>query len=191
MASEGESPTHKKRRILAALVVVAILVTCAVLARRAGVDSAYIKGLLARMGPLAAPAFVLIFIVGQFLSLPGVIFLAAARFAFGPVGGVLLGYGGALIAVSLSFVSARFFMPQDSTGEVTFRPKWKPLARAFDRLEAHPVRTVALLRTVFWLSAPFNYALATSRIKTRDYILGSAIGLLIPVPAIVLFTGLF
>lgn len=181
---------RRKRLVLAGILVVA-LVTLAVLARRAGVDANYIKSLLARLGPLAAPAFVAIFVVGMFLSLPGAIFLVAARLAFGPAVGLLLGYGGALLAVSLTFVSARFVLPRNRAGQVAFRPRWKPLARAFDRLESHPIRTVALLRTVFWLSAPFNYAVAASRIRTRDYIIGSALGLLVPVPLIVLATGLF
>ena len=143
------------------------------------------------MGMLAAPAFILLFVIGMFLSLPGAIFLVAARLAFGPVLGLVFGYGGALLAVSLTFISARFVLPRNPTGEVAFRPRWKPLERAFDRMEAYPIRTVALLRTIFWLSAPFNYAVAASRIRTRDYIIGSALGLLVPVPLIVLASGLF
>lgn len=186
-----EAPTRRKTRLFLAALAVLVIVTCAVLARRAGIDANYIKALLAGLGPLAIPAFVLIFIVGQFLSLPGALFLVAGRVIFGPAVGVVLGYGSALTAVSLSFVSARFLLPRTKSGDVAFRPKWKLLARAFDRLEAHPIRTVALLRTIFWLSAPFNYALASSRIKTRDYIIGSALGLLLPVPVIVLASGLF
>lgn len=186
-----EAPAKRRRRLVLGAVLVVAIVTLAVFARRAGIDASYIKQLLARLGPLAAPAFVALFVAGMFLSLPGAIFLVAARLAFGPALGLCLGYGGALLAVSLTFVSARFVLPRTSQGEVAFRPKWKPLARAFDRLESQPIRTVALLRTVFWLSAPFNYAVAASRIRTRDYVLGSAIGLLVPVPLIVLATGLF
>lgn len=187
----SESPAKRKVRLLIAGVVIATIVTCAILARRAGIDANYIKSMLAGLGPFAVPAFVVVFIVGQFLSLPGVLFLVAGRVLFGPAVGLVLGYGSALTAVSLSFASARVLLPRTRSGDVAFRPRWKPLARAFDRLEAQPIRTVALLRTIFWLSAPFNYALASSRIKARDYIIGSALGLLLPVPVIVLASGIF
>ena len=56
------------------------------------------------------------------------------------------------------------------------------------RLETQPIRTIALLRLFLLFSPPLNYALALSRVRFRDYLLGSALGLLPPtVLAVVLF----
>jgi len=37
------------------------------------------------------------------------------------------------------------------------------------------------LRLVFWLAPPVNYALALSKVRLRDFILGSVLGLLVPI----------
>ena len=55
--------------------------------------------------------------------------------------------------------------------------------------EARPVQTIALLRLVLWLAPPLSYALASSNIRMRDHILGSAIGLIPPVLAVTLLSG--
>jgi uncharacterized membrane protein YdjX (TVP38/TMEM64 family) len=54
------------------------------------------------------------------------------------------------------------------------------------RLDAHPVRVVALLRVVLIHSPQLNYALALSSLRYRDYLLGSALGLVLPVAVEVL-----
>lgn len=102
---------------------------------------------------------------GELLHLPGMFFfIVIARVVFGPALGFVLGYAGAVIAVTLSFVVAR-------------------------QLEAHPVQTTALLRLVLWLAPPLSYALASSNIRVRDHLLGSAIGLAVPVGAVVFLSG--
>ncbi|HEX7665940.1 MAG TPA: hypothetical protein VF407_15540, partial [Polyangiaceae bacterium] len=53
--------------------------------------------------------------------------------------------------------------------------------RALSRLEDKPIVTILVLRTVFWVSPPLNYALGWSNVKTRDYLVGSAIGLFAPI----------
>ena len=47
------------------------------------------------------------------------------------------------------------------------------------------VITVAVLRGILLLSPPLNAALALTRLKPRDHLLGSAIGLVLPVGVIV------
>ena len=64
----------------------------------------------------------------------------------------------------------------------------RPLARRIlARLDEHPLQTVAILRFFFWMAPPLNYALAMSKVRYRHYLLGSAIGLAIPIPLVVLF----
>jgi hypothetical protein len=64
-----------------------------------------------------------------------------------------------------------------------WRPRWRLLRRTFEKLEAHPVRSIALLRLVLWLAPPLTYALAATRVRLRDHVFGCAIGLLLPVLA--------
>src|SRR5437763_259960 len=64
------------------------------------------------------------------------------------------------------------------------RPRVEKLLAAVDR---RPIRTVFLLRLFFWLSPWINPALALSRLRFRDFAIGSAAGLLLPVGVVALF----
>jgi len=169
---------------------VVVLVVAAVLARRAGVDVDTLRRELASLGWLAGPVFLAAFAVGELLHLPGILFVAAARIVFGAVLGLVLGYAGALLALAVSFAVARQLVRAARATREPWRPRWAFLRRAFERLEARPVRTIALLRLVLWLAPPLTYALATTRVRAREHVLGCALGLVVPVVAVHALAGL-
>lgn len=176
------------RRVAAGLVVVA-LVAGAIVARRSGVDGPMLQRELLALGWLAAPLFLLVMAAGELLHLPGMVFIVVARLVFGPSLGFVLGYGGAVFAVTVSFLVARQLVAAARGAKEPWRPRWAFAQRAFARLEARPVQTVALLRLVLWLAPPLSYALASSKLGIRDHIIGSALGLFAPVLAAVLVSG--
>ena len=167
----------------------ALLVVSAIWARRAGVDGPMIQRELVALGWLAVPLFLLVMAAGELVHLPGMAFVVAARLVFGPGIGFALGYVGAVLAVTVSFVVARQLLAAARATDDPWRPRWRFLQRAFDRLESHPVQTIALLRLFLWLAAPLNYALASSRVRVRDQVLGSALGLFAPVVVAVFLSG--
>jgi len=144
---------------------------------------------LLALGYFAPPLFLLVFAMGELLHLPGILFVLVARLVFGPSLGFVLGYAGALLAVTVSFTVARQVVTAARATKEPWRPKWRFLRGAFDRLEARPVQTIALLRLVLWLAPPLSYALASTNIRARDHVVGSAIGLVIPVLAVALLGG--
>jgi uncharacterized membrane protein YdjX (TVP38/TMEM64 family) len=107
---------------------------------------------------------------------PGLVFVAAAVLVWGRIAGAALAYGGALVAVSFSFAVVRAIGGQP-LGEL--KQKWVRATLA--QLDKRPIRTVALLRLVLWIAPALNYALALSPIRYREYVIGSAIGLVLPV----------
>ena len=123
-------------------------------------------------------AFTALFALGNLIQLPGWIFLASAVLALGPVWGALATLCAALVSCVVTFFVVRAF------GASALRELPGPLARRlFARLDAHPVRSVALLRLAFQTVPALNYALALSGLRFRDYMLGTLIGL--PGPLIV------
>ena len=144
---------------------------------------------LLALGYFAPPLFLVIFAAGELLHLPGILFVIVARVVFGPSLGFVLGYVGAVFAVTISFAVARQILAAARSTTDPWRPRWRFLQRAFDRLEAHPVQTIALLRLVLWLAPPLSYALASSKVRVRDHVVGSAIGLVAPVLGVVLLGG--
>lgn len=187
-SSPATSRAALARRIAAGVAVI-VLVTCAVLARRSGVDGPMLQRELLALGCLAPPLFLLVFAAGELLHLPGILFVVVARVVFGPSLGFVLGYLGAVLAVSLSFAVGRQLLRAARGDREPWRPRWRWVARALERLETRPVQTIALLRLVLWLAPPLSYALASSRVRTRDHAIGSAIGLAVPVLAVVLLGG--
>ncbi len=162
------------RHLVLALVLVALVVGGVLLHRSGQLSPDAIGAWIRSLGGWAAPAFVVAFSLGQLLHLPGTAFVLAARTAYGPLWGFALAYGGAIIAVTVPFVLTR---RARGTTARSWRPRWRWLARLLEGVEVRPVRSVVLLRLVLWLSPPLGYALAFTGIRTRDYVVGSALGL--------------
>jgi uncharacterized membrane protein YdjX (TVP38/TMEM64 family) len=57
-----------------------------------------------------------------------------------------------------------------------------PFARKlFSQLDARPITSVTLLRVLFQTVPPLNYALALSGVKFHHYLIGSLLGLPLPI----------
>ncbi len=164
----------RARRVALGLVLGACIVAGIWLGRTGHLTQAAIGGWVRSWGPWSAPAFVLAFTLGELLHLPGMLFVFVARAAFGAVVGFFLSYGGSLVAITAPFLLVRGIRTQR---ERTWQPRWRFLRRLLDNVETHPIRSVLVLRLLLWLSPPLDYALAFTSIRTRDYIIGSALGL--------------
>lgn len=126
--------------------------------------------------------FVVLFSLGNLLLIPGWVFLAAAVYAFGaPLGGLAT-----YVAASVSCVIT-FWVIRLLGGDVLRRIR-NPLAlRIFRQLDAAPLRSVVALRMLFQTLPALNGALALSGIRFRHYLLGTLLGLPLPIAIYVLF----
>jgi uncharacterized membrane protein YdjX (TVP38/TMEM64 family) len=132
--------------------------------------------LIEPMGTWGVVIFVAAFIVGTIFQVPGVLFYSASFLIFGSLLGGLIAYIGSVLAVVGSFYFARHM-----GGSMLDRISNKRIRKLMFQLEQQPVLIVSILRTFMWVSPPLNYALAFSTISSRTYIIGSTIGLLVPV----------
>jgi uncharacterized membrane protein YdjX (TVP38/TMEM64 family) len=176
------------RRAMLGVLVVAFLGGAVYLWRTGSVTPTSIRDWLDSLGPVAPVLFVGAFVLGSFVGLPGMAFVVGGRLAFGPWLGFALGYGGGLIAVTLPFLAARFLRRQPET---PWRPKNRHLAKIFEQLDVHPLRSVIVLRLILWFNPPLSYALALTRLRLRDYVLGCALALAPVVAAAVIATSWF
>jgi uncharacterized membrane protein YdjX (TVP38/TMEM64 family) len=165
--------------------LVALIVGLLVLGKLTGL-TAYltterIRTLVQAAGWWGALLLIALFCVGELVHIPGFVFVAAAVIAYGRLGGGALGYVGALCSVSVSF-----FIVRGVGGKPLGAIKWRFVQRILGQLDTHPVRTVTILRSILWMAPQLNYALALSRVRYRDYLIGSALGLALPVAGMVL-----
>jgi len=174
---------QRHRRLLLLLAfVLALLVLAQVTGLRNHITVAFLQDQL-RANPWSGLAlFVLAFCAGNLLQVPGWIFLAAAVFVFGRVNGGLLTYVAACASCLSTFVTIRL------VGGNVAATLQSPLARRLvAQLQAHPLRNVLLLRTLFQTLPALNYALALSGLKLRHYVLGTLLGLPLPIAVYCLF----
>jgi uncharacterized membrane protein YdjX (TVP38/TMEM64 family) len=126
-------------------------------------------------------------VVGELIHVPGMVFVGAGILAYGRVLGFGVSLAAALCSVGVSFVVVR------AVGGKALAELERPFVkRMMEKLEQRPITTVVVLRSIFWLAPALNYALALSSIRLRDYLIGSAFGLLVPIlGASFLFDWLF
>ena len=132
-----------------------------------------------------ALAFAVAFVVSTVALLPGSVLTLGAGFAWGPVAGVALVSPVSIAAATAAFVLGRSLLRARVERRIGNSTKLAAIDRA---VGAHGFKLVVLLRLSPLI--PFNalnYALALTRVSLRDYVLGSALGML---PGTVLYVYL-
>jgi uncharacterized membrane protein YdjX (TVP38/TMEM64 family) len=170
------------RLTLLAVIVVALIIVRYTTSFGTSLSTARVRELVQQTGAVGVGIFMIAFAVGELLHVPGLVFVGAAVLAWGRLAGGAIAYLGALVAVSFAFAVVRGIGGQP-LGEL--KRAW--LRKMIAQLERRPIRTVALLRLVLWMAPVVNYALALSPVRYRDYAIGSACGLAIPVAAAAAF----
>lgn len=126
--------------------------------------------------------FTLLFCLGNLAQVPGWIFLAAAVLALGQLAGGVTTYFAASISCLIVFLVVRLI-----GGNALRKLENSVARRILAQIDRHPVASVTLLRMVFQTMPPLNYSLALSGIALRPYLIGTLLGLPIPIALYALF----
>ena len=126
--------------------------------------------------------FIVLFALGNLLLIPGWIFLAAAVLALGELWGGLATYIAAVISCAFTFWVIRLV-----GGNALRQIHGKWASRLLAGLDAHPVKSIALLRVMLQTVPALNYALAMSGVRFRSYLLGTMLGLPLPIALYCIF----
>lgn len=126
--------------------------------------------------------FILLFSLGNLIQIPGWVFLAAAVLALGRTMGGIVTYIAASISCVVTFWTIRFV-----GGDALRQLNNKIAVRLLHQLDAHPIKSIVLLRILFQTMPALNYALALSGVKFRNYLLGTLLGLPLPIALYCLF----
>lgn len=126
---------------------------------------------LSDAGPTGIVMFFVAFLAGALMNLPAALFTAIAFLVYDIGWGFPIAYVGAFIAGYGHFLVVRTIGGQ-ALGEIKIPLMQKIMAR----FDMHPLRTVILLRMLFFISPPVNYLLALSNVRLRHFVLGTLIG---------------
>jgi uncharacterized membrane protein YdjX (TVP38/TMEM64 family) len=120
--------------------------------------------------------FIVLFALGNLIQIPGWIFLAAAVLALGEVWGGLATYLAAVVSCIVTFWVIRL-VGGDALRQI--RGRWA--TRLLQRLDAHPVKSMVLLRMWLQTMPALNVALALSGVRFRSYVVAAVLGLPLPI----------
>ena len=120
--------------------------------------------------------FIVLFALGNLIQIPGWIFLAAAVLALGQVWGGLATYLAAVVSCMVTFWVIRL-VGGDALRQI--RGRWA--TRLLQRLDAHPVKSMVLLRMLLQTMPALNVALALSGVRFRSYVVAAVLGLPLPI----------
>ena len=173
----------RHRRLVFVLVFFALLLLAVQLSGlRQSFSLAFLRQTLSGNRWEGLAIFALLFSLGNLVQIPGWIFLASAVLVLGKLDGGIATFLAASISCGVTFLSVRWI-----GGDAVQHLNGKLAKRMLSELHAHPIRNVIVLRTVFQTLAALNYTLAMSGIGFRKYMLGTLLGLPIPIAVYCVF----
>lgn len=165
------SGAARSRWVVRGLAAAAVIALVTLLGRGAAGYVPTFAGWVERQGSWGPVLFVVGYALATVAFLPGSILTIAAGAIFGLVRGTALAFGGALLGAASAFLVARYL----ARPAIERRFQADPRVRSIDRaVEERGLRLVFLLRLSPVL--PFNalnYVLGITRVRLRDYLLGS------------------
>jgi uncharacterized membrane protein YdjX (TVP38/TMEM64 family) len=174
---------HKYRRlILVALFLVVLLAAFQFSGLREDMSLQYLHDALLAHKFWGLVVFALLFALGNLIQIPGWIFLAAAVLALGRIWGGLATYLAATFSCCCTFLLIRLL------GGSALRELDSKLARRIlAHLDERPVLVITALRVLFQTVPALNYALSLSGVRFRHYLIGTLLGLPLPIAVYCLF----
>ena len=171
-----------RRILLVALFLAALLLAAEISGLREQFSLTFLRQTLQAHPISGLVAFILAFALGNLIQIPGWLFLAAAVLALGQIWGGLAVYIAASISCVISFLLVR------CVGGDALRQLDNRLARhVLTKLDTNPIRSVLITRMLFQTLPALNYALALSGVRFRNYLLGSLLGLPLPIALYCMF----
>jgi len=131
---------------------------------------------------LGMAIFIGLYSLGNLIQIPGLVFLGAAVLTLGQFWGAVMTYAAAVVSCCVTYGLITLI------GGGALRELKNPLAkRLLSRLDTYPLQTVTILRLLFQSAPTLNYALALTGVSFRRYLLGTLLGLPIPIALYCIF----
>jgi uncharacterized membrane protein YdjX (TVP38/TMEM64 family) len=173
----AESPMQQHKRLFAVVLFLGVLIAVFELSGlREHFNLAFLQQQIAAHHITGLLIFILLFVLGNLIQIPGWLFLAAAVLTLGEVGGGVATYVAACISCAITFLVIRLV-----GGDALRQLKSRIAKRILSQLDTRPIRSVVLLRVLFQTMPALNYALALSGIRFRQYLIGTLLGLPLPI----------
>jgi len=128
--------------------------------------------------------FIVIYMVGVCLFLPGTLLTAIGAAIFCSYWGFLYVWTGAIIGASLAFMIGRY-LGRDFAESII----GDKLKQFDDTIERNGFATVLYLRLMYFPFTPMNFGMGLTKVRFWDYFFGTALGILVGTFIFTFFVG--
>ncbi len=140
-----------------------------------------VPGIGGRLGPVL---FVFFYAAGVCLFVPGTLLTALGAALFGPYRGFVFVWTGAMIGAGLAFLIGRYLGRDFAASLVGDK-----LRRFDDAIERNGFAAVLYLRLVYFPFTPMNFGMGLTKVRFRDYMAGTGLGILVGTFIFTFFVG--
>jgi uncharacterized membrane protein YdjX (TVP38/TMEM64 family) len=172
-----------KAACLAAFVVAALLLVRST-SLREFLTVARLGSLLQAAGWWAPLAFILIYAAGVCLFIPGTLLTTLGAAIYGPYWGFVYVWLAAMLGAAAAFLIGRYLGREFAASLIGDR-----LQKYDDAVERNGFATVLYLRLVYFPFTPMNFGMGLTKVRFRDYLWGTGLGILVGTFIFTFFVG--
>ena len=180
--AKGKGPLVK------ALVLLAFIIGAIVVVRFTPVKGYLTREALGQVlesaGYWAPLLFILVYIVGICLFVPGTLLTTLGAAIFGAYWGFLYVWVGAMIGASAAFWIGRTLGREFAASLIGDK-----LKKYDEAIERNGFATVLYLRLIYFPFTPMNFGMGLTRVRFRDYVFGTGLGIIVGTFIFTFFVG--
>lgn len=182
---EAKNP---KRGIVKAFLFLLFIAVAIFVARFTGVKDYLTADALGRflkaVGIWAPLIYILVYAAGVCLFLPGTLLTALGAAIFGPYKGFAYVWIGAMAGAGVAFLIGRTLGREFAASLIGDR-----LKKYDDAIERNGFATVLYLRLVYFPFTPMNFGMGLTKVRFRDYLIGTGLGIIVGTFIFTFFVG--
>jgi uncharacterized membrane protein YdjX (TVP38/TMEM64 family) len=177
-----------KGPLVKALVLIAFIIGAIVVVRFTPVKGYLTREALGQVlesaGYWAPLLFILVYIVGICLFVPGTLLTTLGAAIFGAYWGFLYVWVGAMIGASAAFWIGRTLGREFAASLIGDR-----LKKYDEAIERNGFATTLYLRLIYFPFTPMNFGMGLTRVRFRDYVFGTGLGIIVGTFIFTFFVG--
>ena len=181
-AATGRGPLIKAIALL--LFIVAAVVTVRFTPVKDYLTREALGQVLESAGYWAPLLFILVYIAGICLFVPGTLLTTLGAAIFGAYWGFLYVWIGAMIGASAAFWIGRTLGREFAASLIGDR-----LQKYDEAIERNGFATVLYLRLIYFPFTPMNFGMGLTRVRFRDYLFGTGLGIIVGTFIFTFFVG--
>jgi uncharacterized membrane protein YdjX (TVP38/TMEM64 family) len=183
-----DAPKIRRRALIKAVLLLMFIVAALLVVRFTGIREFLtvekLGTLLAAAGLWAPLAFILIYAAGVCLFIPGTLLTALGAAIFGPYWGFVYVWIAAMLGAAGAFLIGRYLGREFAASLIGNR-----LQKYDEAIERNGFATVLYLRLVYFPFTPLNFGMGLTRVRFRDYLWGTGLGILVGTFIFTFFVG--